>query len=210
MEIRKIKRVAAVLIILLNSIMSYGQMYQFFPCVDLSESVPQIKVYNEDLEKIFISNFKQEFIVRFIAKPSFDPEYAFQIYQVDDSAFIIEAFEMKANLWYTRRTDSINYYCRDIDTKLLQKIESLFKILINSAQNKSPFMAGLDGVNYNFLYNTNDVIKCAETDYIDNNSIIDEIIQLTDTLMLYAKDKDSNASPIEERIKSLCIRIECY
>ena len=185
-------------------------MYQFFPCVDLSESVPQIKVYNEDLEKIFISNFKQEFIVRFIAKPSFDPEYAFQIYQVDDSAFIIEAFEMKANLWYTRRTDSINYYCRDIDTKLLQKIESLFKILINSAQNKSPFMAGLDGVNYNFLYNTNDVIKCAETDYIDNNSIIDEIIQLTDTLMLYAKDKDSNASHIEERIKSLCLRIECY
>lgn len=185
-------------------------MYQFFPCVDLSESIPQMKVYNENLEKIFISNFKQEFIVRLIAKPSFDPEYAFQIYQVDDSAFAIETFEMKANLWYTGRTDLINYYCRDIDTKLLQEIESLFKSLINNAQNKSPFMAGLDGVTYNFLYNTNDVIKCVETCYIDNNSIMDEIIQIVDTLMLYAKDKDYHASPIEERIKSLCMRIECY
>ena len=188
---------------------SYGQIDNISPCFDFGDMIPRIKEYNEDIEKVFISNFNHDFIIRLIAKPSFDPEYAFQIYQVEDSAFIIEAFEMKANLWNTRRPDSVNYYCRDIDIILEQAVKSLFQVIINS-QTKYGIVSGEDGVAYNFLHNTNEGTKCAETWDLDSNSVLSEVIEIMDDLMQYAKDKDSNASPIEERIKSLCLRIECY
>jgi len=209
LEIRNIKRVTFIVIVLLTSIMSYGQRDAFFPCVDVSESIPQIKEYNKNLEKVFISTFKQGFILRFIAKPSFDPEYAFQIHQLCDSAFVIEALKMNTNIWDTKKTDSINYYCRAIDTKLLQVIESLFKVLINNAQNKSAFMAGVDGVEYNFLYNSDKGIKCVQAQSLYTNSTLSEVLEVIDDLMLYAQNEDYDASLIEEKIKSLCMRIGC-
>lgn len=193
----------------MNPIISYGQMESFFPCVDLSESIQQIKEYNKNLEKVCISTFNQNFLIRFIAKPSFDPEYAFQIFQENDSAFIIEAFEMKANLWYNKRPDSINYYCRVMNTEALREIESLFKMLINNAQNKNAFNSGFDGVEYNFLCNTDEVIKCAQAQSLYTNSTLSEVLEIVDDLMLYAKDKNYDASPLEEKIKSLCIRMRC-
>ena len=204
-----LKRLILLFFLFLSSIVSNGQIDKISPCYDFSDQIPQKKEYNKNLERVFISNFNHDFLIRFIAKPSFDPEYAFQIYHVDDSAFMIEAFEMKANLWYTKRSDSVNSFSRDIDIKLKQEIVSLFSIIIDS-QGKYLFGSQEDGEQYNFLVNACKGLRCAQVESADANSVLSEVIEIMDDLMQYAKDKDSNASPIEERIKSLCLRIECY
>jgi len=203
-----LKRIILLFFSFISAIVSNGQINHISPCYDFSDQIPQIKEYNKNLEKVFISTFYQDFLIRFIAKPSFDPEYAFQIYQVDDSAFIIEAFEMKANLWNNGNPDSVNAFRREINITLEQEIVTLFRVIIDS-QGKYYFSSQEDGEQYNFLVNTYEGLRCAQDESADEDSDLNEIIEIMDDLIQYAKDNDYNASTIEEKIKSLCMRIGC-
>lgn len=202
------KRLLLPYFIFILSVVSNGQINHVSPCYDFSDQIPQIKEYNQNLENVLISNFNEEYLIRFIARPSFDPEYAFQICQAEDSAFIIEAFEMKANLWNNKRPDSIDSFKREIDITLKGELIALFSHIIDS-QTKYLIRSQEDGEQYNFMANTSEGLKCAQAESADVNSALYEVIEIMDELMRYARDKDKGAASIRKKIKSLCMRIGC-
>ena len=91
---------------------------------DSSDFGKMINNYSQNLSFLINNNLSSDYIVRFIAHPSFDPEYAFQIKKTDNSSYEISTITFRENIWNANNLDyvvkSINR--RNISKKLPQKL----------------------------------------------------------------------------------------
>lgn len=184
---------------------SIGQINKLTPCVDL-RTIKRINQYDENLEKIFRENFKEDYILRFVAKPSFSPEYAFQINKIEDTNFEIAVLILHENLWYIKNNDSIQFtvISKNINFNLISSIDTLFRILTDSVSGVEAIGYGEDGVTYCFKYKSRDVVKCGEAWSPAENSLLDDVIQICDNLILYAQGKNVDLDYLVCCIDMIC------
>lgn len=189
-----------------------GQEDFLNPCVDWGKEINQIKLYDEFFNKTLDKLIDQTYLLRFIAKPSFDPEYMFQIEKTENNKYSLQTILFHENLWYTKNRDSIKFeaFKRFISYDLVLYLDSLFKKATNAAMiRKTSFLAGEDGENYYFfrqsIYSD---ISCGQCWSPSNGTPLDELINICDKLISFAKNDTVNIEEIKDRIDKLYSKIE--
>lgn len=191
----------------MNAFTSRGQEILLSPCVNLGDEIPVIAEYNEKLEKLLSENLDADYMVRFIAKPSIEAEYAFQISEIDSSVYEISALTLSANLWNTKNVDSLISKKREINEDLVVEINTLFKRLMDSVTTKSAYGLGEGGVIYNFFYSSEGTVSCVEA-WSPSNNPLNEVIQVCDNLMQYAQGEDIKLRDLRHKVKFIIKQIE--
>lgn len=189
----------------MGSLNSFGQENRLFPCVDFSDEINQIKKYNGHLEEVLMNNFKEDYIVRFIAKPTCNPEYAFQIREIDTANFEITAIFFQENLWNTQSIDSVivEVRNRNINRKLALKIDALFNVFIDSLSDRNALGIGEDGISYIFIRKSKNGVKCGETWSPNETSPLGELVYICKVLTEYVKGEDVEVVKIQKIINKL-------
>ncbi|HOQ78591.1 MAG TPA: hypothetical protein PLB65_08420 [Candidatus Cloacimonas sp.] len=191
------------ILLLMGSLNSMGQN-SLTPCVDFSNEINQIKKYNEHLEKVLMNNLKEDYIIRFIAKPTYKPEYAFQIRKIDNSNFEIEAVFFQENLWNVQSINpSVYVRKRNINKELVLKIDALFKVFTNSISNKDALVIGEDGTSFIFKRKTKDGARCGETWSPNETSPLGKLVCICNVLTEYAKGEYVELEKVHENINKL-------
>gem|GEM_PF-3452533 len=186
------------------SLNSMGQENSLSPCVDFSNKINQIKKYNEQLEKTLMKNFKEDYIIRFIAKPTYNPEYAFQIRKIDSINFEIEVVFFHENLWNVQSINpTVDVRKRNINKELVLKIDALFKIFTNTISNKEALGIVEDGTSFIFKRKTKDGITCGETWSPNETSPLGKLVCICNVLTEYAKGEDVELEKVHESINEL-------
>ena len=196
-----------------------GQDLRLNPCVFFYEDINE---YDELLEKVLTDNFTEDYLIRFIAEISFDPEYLFQIRETDNSNYEIEAVVFQESLWESFSTSKFVYldqvkvpkiefildsvkrdvYKRDIDKTLVVKLDELFNVFTSDVEVFSVAIC-LDCSNYIFKQKTDKGIICGETQESSIDSPLGKLVSICDDLTLYAKGEDIDLTRLEERIIEL-------
>ncbi len=186
------------------SLNSMGQENSLSPCVDFSNEINQIKKYNEQLEKVLMNNLEEDYIIRFIAKPTYNPEYAFQIRKIDSTNFEIEAVFFHENLWNVQSINpSIDVRKRYINKELVLKIDALFKVFTNTISNKYTLFIGEDCSSFIFKRKTIDGVICGETWSPNDTSPLGKLVCICKVLTEYAKGEDVELEKVHESINKL-------
>jgi len=192
------------ILLLMVSLNSMGQENSLSPCVDFSNKINQIKKYNEQLEKTLMKNFKEDYIIRFIAKPTYNPEYAFQIRKIDSINFEIEVVFFHENLWNVQSINpTVDVRKRNINKELVLKIDALFKIFTNTISNKEALGIVEDGTSFIFKRKTKDGITCGETWSPNETSPLGKLVCICNVLTEYAKGEDVELEKVHESINEL-------
>ena len=190
----------------------YGQVNYLNPCVDLGRAINQIKLYNLSLEKTIDSNLNQDYLIRFVAKPSFEAEYAFQIEEDSIDRYQIKAILFKENLWSAKNRDSIQVVTnnRIINSYLVLQIENIFKKATNSAMARKYSNAlGVDGVSYYFYRKSDsEVISCGECWSPSKNTPLFELVSICEILYDFTRGKTFDNNNLIGRLDNLYDLIE--
>ena len=188
---KALRNIITIAIILLMALGLKAQENNLTPCTAIDNEIKQILLYNKDLEKILLNEFKDEFILRFIAKPTFEPEYAFQIWKDSCLNMKISAIRLQENLWNSQERGSVAvfYFRRNIDKQLALEVDALFKLFTGSVQNEA-FGFGLDGITFIFKSRSKDEVKCGKAWSPDKDSPLGELVFICNTLTDYAMGKD--------------------
>jgi len=209
LEIKKILIKTTCILILMGSLNSFGQENRLSPCVDFGDEINQIKKYNRHLEEVLVNNFKEDYIVRFIAKPTSNPEYAFQIREIDTANFEITAVFFQENLWNTLwNTQSIDSVIvevrnRNLNKKLALKIDALFNVFTKSLSDRNTLGIGEDDISYIFIRKSKNGVKCGETLSPNEPSPLGELIYICNVLTEYVKEEDVEVVKVQEIINKL-------
>lgn len=187
-----------VVVLCLISFTSTGQVNALTKC-DSANEIEQVRIYNEKLNRMIHGSLNDDYLVRYVAKPSFDPEYAFQISELDNSTYELIALTFSQNLWYAKDVDSLFIKRRNIDSRLVSSVANLFKLLTDSITPQHT-IGDLDGTDYIFMYNSNGTIRCGQTWSPGEKNILGEVVQICDDLMLFAKGKEIELLDLEEKI----------
>ena len=193
-------KAAFLLLLICTSVQSVGQDY-LYPCV-IESKIIEIKSYNEKLAEVLQSRLRSDYIVRFLAKPTVDPEYTFQINETNTSKYAIEALSLTTNLWNTKNADSLLIYNTTVSKSLGEAIILMFHKLTSSIS-KDAVGRGLDGISYTFLDNSVGEIRCGETWSPKENSVLGEIIKVCNDLVKCAKGADPEDLDLLERIMAI-------
>jgi len=191
-----------------------GQKNYLNPCIDWGQEIKQIKAYNERFERKLNLELSQDFMIRFIAKPTFSPEYAFQIEKVNDEEYKLIAILFQENLCSVKNKnrDSINIdsFDRIISFELASSLDILFKKATDSSSVKKDFIfGGTDGVNYYFYRQSeSSEINCGECWSPSKGTPLFELVTICDTIIHYAKGESIEISDINKRIENLFDNIE--
>jgi len=104
--------------------------------------------------------------------------------------------------------DSLYKTKRSMDGNLVATINTLFGMLIDSVPTRVAYGFGEGGVIYNFFYLSENGIKCGETWSPENKSLLGDVIQICDSLMLYAQGRCVDLRALQDSINLICKRIE--
>jgi len=189
-----------------------GQENFLNPCIDWGQVIKQIKAYDESFEKKLRLELNQDFMIRFIAKPAFSPEYAFQIEKVKNEEYKLIAILFQEKFWSAKNRDSINVdsFDRIISFELASLLDILFKKATDSSSvRKYGIIAGIDGVNYYFYRRSESTeIKCGECWSPSKGTPLFELVNICDNIIQYAKRESIENNDINKRIENLYNNIE--
>jgi hypothetical protein len=186
-----------ILIFLALTSKSLGQIDHLTPCPDLGVIIPEIKVYESDLNKVLLQEFNDKPIARYLVQPSFDSEYAFQIQQDSDDNYILVANCLKTNLWYCENRDTIKVekFIKYIEQGLAEPISILFKKVLQPGDGPC-YGIGRDGTTYRlYTYDKEKGLICGETWSPDKGSKMFELISICEAVFEYSKspsERDKN------------------
>jgi hypothetical protein len=185
----------------------FGQRIDYLTsCTDWGKEIPQIKLYIKGLNKILLDNFSEKPLARYVVRPSFDPEYCFQIEQLEGNSYILKVTYLRTNYWYLKNRDTINPVRveKKISSEFAQNIGTLFEKALDSVDHRPGIIEGIDGVEY-FLYkySENRKISCGRTWSPSKGSKMYELIDICDRIVNYAKSEDNSLENIQTQIKIL-------
>ena len=124
---------------------------------------PQLKSYYNSLDSIFQTRLGDDYLFRFTAMPSFDPEYALQIESVEEQYFL-KVISFDKNLWYAKDAAGIHIdECFvELETELAEQVLYLNKQFIDNKIDSVSIGSTIDGDLYQFEINENGVISCGQ------------------------------------------------
>lgn len=124
---------------------------------------PQLKSYYNSLDSILQTRLGDDYLFRFTAMPSFDPEYALQIESVDEQ-YYIKVISFDKNLWYAKDAAGINIdECFvELETELAEQVLYLSRQFIDNKIDSVSVGSAIDGDLYQFEINENGVISCGQ------------------------------------------------
>ena len=124
---------------------------------------PQLKSYYNSLDSILQTRLGDDYLFRFTAMPSFDPEYALQIESVDEQ-YYIKVISFDKNLWYAKDVTDINIdECFvELETELAEQVLYLSNQFIDNKIDSVSIGSTIDGDLYQFEINENGVISCGQ------------------------------------------------
>lgn len=192
-------------IMLWSSLTIMGQDVCLIKCLDYSGKIPQIHDYNVRMDRLLTQYLGCDFVLRFIAKPSISPEYAFQMSYHDDSTPIISVIILNENFWSMQNQDSVQVRLNEktIDKGLAHALDSLFELLTNFESQNRVVKSVEGGDDYNFIYKTNAYRNCVEAWLPCNGSLLNEIIDTCLDCMWYSLGKEQNVLYLQERISKI-------
>lgn len=177
-----------------------GQI-NLYPCI-FNSDIKKVQSYNGYLLKKIDSELDQNYLIRFIARPAFEPEYSFQIIKKSSCTYELQTLSFPINLWNTPDVDSTILNTVKLDSNLAQAIIKLFfKLTLDVSQN--PIELGLDGTTYNFLYSLDGEIKCAEVWSPKENSVLHKIVDVCEDVVEKSEDRDSSYFELFDRITEI-------
>jgi len=205
------KKIFYLILIILVTVDIYGQDKYLNPCIDFGGEIEQINKYNQDLETLINSRFKQDYLIRFIAKPSFSSEYSFQI-EKDSLNYMIKTIMFQENIWYSKNRDSIklNFTEMIIDSLMVKSIDRLYDKITSSAMNRKEWIGGgEDGETYLFYKTTNVGLKnCGECWSPSEGTPLFELVSICNSLIDKTEKKNADFENVIERINLLYDKIE--
>ena len=124
---------------------------------------PQLKSYYNSLDSIFQTRLGDDYLFRFTAMPSFDPEYALQIESVEKQ-YYLKVISFDKNLWYAKDAAGIHIdECFvELETELAEQVLYLNKQFIDNKIDSVSIGSTIDGDLYQFEINENGVISCGQ------------------------------------------------
>ena len=180
--------------------------------MDLGNEIKQIKSYNEAFESKIKSILNDEFVVRFISKPSSSPEYLFQIEKSDDSQRKLHTLILHENLWRSKNRDSVKVhsYKRDFNCEISNQLDQLFKIATDSTKFKRIFsINGEDGTFYYFIRQTSiSDMNCGMVWSPPKASTLRELVAICEEIIRYGTGENVKIELISEKINILSLRLK--
>lgn len=173
-----------------------SQMRGQISSCDCVSPVEQINCYHDCFREIISRNLDDDYIIRFIAKPTFDPEYAFQIRQKDSLSFELECLVFQKNLWYIKNSDSLSFetYRRSIEKEIACNLNALFDVLTD-VEGEDVLVTAEDGISFIFLRKSFAGIKCSQVFNPNEQTPLGKVIVLCDHLVRYAKGELPELEP---------------
>lgn len=124
---------------------------------------PQLKSYFNSLDSILQTRLGDDFLFRFTAMPSFDPEYALQIESIEEH-YYLKVISFDKNLWYAKDAAGIHIdECFvELETELAEQVLHLSKQFIDNKIDSVSVGSTIDGDLYQFEINENGAISCGQ------------------------------------------------
>jgi len=201
------KKLLSILILFTCFSYIYGQEDSLYSCGNLGEVIKKFNTYNRALERTLSNKYNDDFIIRYSVKPAFDPEYSFQIEEVNDKNYVLKTMEFKQNLWNTIYCDSTktvdyNYEQKNLNPELKAQIYRLFEHVISSLTSRYYSGVGEGGITYNFYIKLNDTtIDCSETWSPTKNSTSYKLVQICEEVMKHASNDSIKKEDIVDKIE---------
>lgn len=190
---------------------TYCQENYLNTCFDFGSQIEQINEYNNDLESVINSKLNPNYIIRYIAKPSFSPEYLFQI-EKQNNTYTLKTIIFKENLWYCTNRDFIklDYWEEKIDYVTAIKLDRLFTKVTTSAESRQESsISGIDGVTYMFYKQLNtEENYCGECWSPSKNTPLYDLVAICNSIIEMSKNNDSNYIELDNQIDVLYDKIE--
>ena len=125
--------------------------------------IPQVECYYNSLDSIFQTRLGDDYLFRFTAMPSFDPEYALQIESVEEQ-YYLKVVSFDKNLWYAKDAAGINIdECSvELETELAEQVLFLSRQFVDNKIDSVSVGGTIDGDLYQFEINENGAISCGQ------------------------------------------------
>lgn len=139
--------------------------------------------YDERLEKILQEHLSEDYIIRCIYRPSFDPEWVLQVERDPELGhYQIITLSFEKNLWY-HKNDTIGTTMKFMHIEQDKALE-LINLTVLFIENKSNIMLGgcLDCESIQFNVNVCGDIQCGAIEYLIENSLTGRLVKIFDVL----------------------------
>lgn len=164
--------------------------------------------YDERLEKILQDHLSEDFIVRCIYRPAFDPEWVLQVERDPKlEHYQIITLSLEKNLWY-HKNDTIGTTMKIMHIEKDKALE-LINLTTLFIENKSNVMLGgcLDGESIQFEVNICGDIQCGAIEDLIENSLTGRLVAIYNML----KDAANNGSMSQDGFSMIkCLYDEAY
>jgi hypothetical protein len=159
--------------------------------------------YYGTLLPILHSGFGKTPQARYTVAPSFSPEYAWSLENVDTDTPVLIVNTLKENLWYTRNSASATRRI-PISRRLSTAIAELFQTVTGQIKKAAPQPVILDGVMHYFAATWADgKVREGETHSPDKGSAMDRLVVICEKIRALDGETAVTESGIEEDIASL-------
>jgi len=205
------KNIVPVLILLSLPFQVIGQGQLLNKCIDRGASIPQIKRYENDLYPKLLDQFNEYPLVRYVVLPAFDPEYAFQIEELDSNSLMIKANYFITNFWDSHRRDTVFpiHASRQVDFKTGIQLSKLIQKELYDVDQRDYIGGGLDGIDYFFyVYDKPKGIICGEIHSPNKGTRLYDLVSICEQIMLYVKYEDADSCTLKEAISIFSTKYE--
>ena len=195
---------------ILISLRIIGQENYLTPCVDFGSTICEITFYQEGFNKAINRSFNEDYMLRFIAQPSFTPEYAVQVRKINDKYYEIETQIFRENFWEFNNRDSVqvDFFYKALDQEVALHLDSLFNKATAEVHSRDASVSGLDGEQYFFFRQSAGEVRCGSTWSPNIFSPLGRLIIICNDLIQYSLGNTIDLIIMKEEIVKLCDEIE--
>ena len=205
----------SILFFLSTTLVCVGQNNHLQPAKSFKQYTGDLKDYYDSVFPKLYEGFSQLPYARYTSMPSFSPQYAFSIETINNKHYIVSN-SFSENYWYAgydekgnmdnkrRNRVKISTIKTEINNDLYLKVGELFQLLAEQTKKPEEEIMGLDGVTYYFATtNKNGDITIGETWSPRNNSLLDRVVKVCDSLCDLGSGKDISQTKILQEIEKI-------
>ncbi len=200
---KTMKNIIPVLILISLPFQVIGQGQLLNKCINRGALIPQIKRYESDLYPKLLDHFNEYPLVRYVVLPAFDPEYAFQIEELDSNSLIIKANYFLTSFWDSHRRDTVFpiHASRQVDFRTGILLSELIHKELYDVDQRHYTFGVQDGIDYFFyVYDRSKGIICGEINTPDEGTRLYDLVSICEQILLYVKYEDADSYKLKETI----------
>jgi len=204
-------KIAPILILFSLPFQVIGQGQSLNKCINRGALVPQIERYERDLYPKLLGHFNEYPLIRYVVLPAFDPEYAFQIEELDSTSHIIRANYFLTSFWDSHRRDTVFpiHASIKVDFKTGIQLSKLIQKELYDVDQKHYISGVQDGIDYFFyVYDRDKGLICGEINSPDKGTRLYDLVSICEQIMLYVKYEDADSCNFKEAISNFITKYE--